>query len=96
MKEGFEQRLEALQGRKDNMVTIAELGIDQIIVDEAQEFQKLFLSHFCWRSGSYREVRLCRAFRYLPEVCRKHGISGERLEHGRHPGGAVVEARRMS
>ena len=41
MKEGFEARLEALQGRKDNMVTIAELGIDQIIVDEAQEFRKL-------------------------------------------------------
>ncbi|MGE3738193.1 MAG: helicase-related protein [Geminicoccaceae bacterium] len=41
MKEGFEERLAALQSRKDNMVTIAELGIDQIIVDEAQEFRKL-------------------------------------------------------
>jgi len=41
MKEGFEERLAALQSRKDNMVTIAELGIDQIVVDEAQEFRKL-------------------------------------------------------
>ena len=27
--------------RKDDMLTIAEIGIDQIIVDEAQEFRKL-------------------------------------------------------
>ena len=31
----------ALAGRKDDMVTIAELGIDQLIVDEAHEFRKL-------------------------------------------------------
>lgn len=40
-KEALRMRLEALQGRKDNMVTIAEMGIDQIIVDEAQAFRKL-------------------------------------------------------
>ena len=41
MKEGHEARLEALAARKDDLLTIAELGIDQIIVDEAQEFRKL-------------------------------------------------------
>jgi N12 class adenine-specific DNA methylase/adenine-specific DNA methylase len=41
LKEGLKERLEALATRKDNLLTIAELGIDQIIVDEAQEFRKL-------------------------------------------------------
>ncbi|PWI49873.1 lactate dehydrogenase [Rhizobium phaseoli] len=41
MKEGHKERLEALSIRKDDLLTISELGIDQIIVDEAQEFRKL-------------------------------------------------------
>ncbi|MCW2286321.1 N12 class adenine-specific DNA methylase/adenine-specific DNA methylase [Rhodoblastus acidophilus] len=41
MKEGIEAKLEALQSRKDDMLTIAEIGVDQIIVDEMQEFRKL-------------------------------------------------------
>jgi N12 class adenine-specific DNA methylase/adenine-specific DNA methylase len=41
MKEGHAARLEALKSRKDDLLTISELGIDQIIVDEAQEFRKL-------------------------------------------------------
>ncbi|MDQ0563023.1 N12 class adenine-specific DNA methylase/adenine-specific DNA methylase [Rhizobium mesoamericanum] len=41
LKEGLEERLEALSTRKDDLLTIAELGVDQIIVDEAQEFRKL-------------------------------------------------------
>ena len=41
MKEKLEAKLEALATRKDNMLTIAEMGIDQIVVDEAQEFRKL-------------------------------------------------------
>jgi N12 class adenine-specific DNA methylase len=40
-KEALRMRYEALRGRKDDMVTIAEMGIDQIIVDEAQNFRKL-------------------------------------------------------
>jgi N12 class adenine-specific DNA methylase len=40
-KEALRMRCEALRGRKDDMVTIAEMGIDQIIVDEAQNFRKL-------------------------------------------------------
>ena len=41
LKEGLEERLEALRSRKDDMLTIDEIGIDQLIVDEAQEFRKL-------------------------------------------------------
>ncbi|MFC5386998.1 Eco57I restriction-modification methylase domain-containing protein [Aquamicrobium segne] len=41
LKEGLKERLENLATRKDDLLTISEIGIDQIIVDEAQEFRKL-------------------------------------------------------
>lgn len=41
MKERFENRLEMLSSRKDDFLDIADLGIDQIVVDEAHEFRKL-------------------------------------------------------
>ncbi|KJF65685.1 lactate dehydrogenase [Rhizobium nepotum] len=41
LKEGLQERLEALATRKDDLLTISEIGIDQIVVDEAQEFRKL-------------------------------------------------------
>jgi N12 class adenine-specific DNA methylase len=41
MKEGFEAKLESLGTQTDDFLTISEIGIDQIIVDEAQEFRKL-------------------------------------------------------
>ena len=41
LKEGLQERLEALATRKDDLLTIAEIGVDQIVVDEAQEFRKL-------------------------------------------------------
>jgi N12 class adenine-specific DNA methylase len=41
MKEKLGEKLAALKGRRDDMVTLEEIGIDQIIVDEAQEFRKL-------------------------------------------------------
>ncbi len=41
LKEGLKERLEGLATRKDDLLTISEIGIDQIIVDEAQEFRKL-------------------------------------------------------
>lgn len=41
LKEGLKERLEALTTRKDDLLTISEIGVDQIIVDEAQEFRKL-------------------------------------------------------
>ncbi|UWU26202.1 N-6 DNA methylase (plasmid) [Rhizobium sp. CB3060] len=41
LKEGLEERLQALSTRKDDLLTISEVGVDQIVVDEAQEFRKL-------------------------------------------------------
>ncbi|WP_027582178.1 DEAD/DEAH box helicase family protein [Bradyrhizobium sp. Ai1a-2] len=41
LKEGLHERLESLSTRKDDLLTISEMGVDQIIVDEAQEFRKL-------------------------------------------------------
>jgi len=41
LKEGLQERLIALSTRQDDLLTIAEIGIDQILVDEAQEFRKL-------------------------------------------------------
>ena len=41
LKEGLQRRLENLRARKDDLVHIGEIGIDQIIVDEAQQFRKL-------------------------------------------------------
>ncbi|ACB97283.1 helicase-related protein [Beijerinckia indica] len=40
-KECFEKQLKELQSTKDDLLTIGEIGVDQIIVDEAQEFRKL-------------------------------------------------------
>ena len=37
----MKERLEALSTRKDDLLTLSEIGVDQIIVDEAQEFRKL-------------------------------------------------------
>lgn len=41
LKEGLEERLHAFSTRKDDLLTISEIGVDQIIVDEAQEYRKL-------------------------------------------------------
>ncbi|MEO4044908.1 DEAD/DEAH box helicase family protein [Hoeflea sp. CAU 1731] len=41
LKEGMKDRLESLATVKDDLLTISEIGVDQIIVDEAQEFRKL-------------------------------------------------------
>lgn len=41
LKEGLKERLEGLATRKDDLLTISEIGVDQVIVDEAQEFRKL-------------------------------------------------------
>ncbi|RWA75286.1 MAG: lactate dehydrogenase [Mesorhizobium sp.] len=41
LKEGLKEQLESLATRKDGLLTISEIGVDQIIVDEAQEFRKL-------------------------------------------------------
>jgi N12 class adenine-specific DNA methylase len=43
-KEGFEARLESLSSTKDDLLTISEIGVDHLVVDEAQEFRKLAFS----------------------------------------------------
>lgn len=43
-REALRRRYEALRGRKDDMVTLKEIGIDQLIVDEAHQFRKLDFS----------------------------------------------------
>ncbi len=53
LKEGFEERLDRLSSRKDDVVTIAEIGVDQIVVDEAQEFRKL---SFATNMGTLRGI----------------------------------------
>ena len=41
MREKLSERMEAIADRRDDMLTLEEIGIDQVIVDEAQEFRKL-------------------------------------------------------
>lgn len=41
IKEGFEEKLENLKNAKDDLLTLGEIGVDQLIVDEAHEFRKL-------------------------------------------------------
>ena len=41
MKEKLTERLDAIKNRRDDMLTLEEIGIDQLIVDEAQQFRKL-------------------------------------------------------
>ncbi len=40
-KEKFRASLDALKSRKDDLLTLSEIGINHIVVDEAQEFRKL-------------------------------------------------------
>lgn len=52
LKEGLQERLEALVTRKDDLLTTSEIGVDQIIVDEEQEFRKLsFATNMSTRKG---------------------------------------------
>ncbi|WP_136661417.1 DEAD/DEAH box helicase family protein [Nitratireductor sp. XY-223] len=41
LNEGLKDRLESLATDKDDLLTISEIGVDQILVDEAQAFRKL-------------------------------------------------------
>ena len=83
MKEKLTEKLEALKGRRDDMLTLEEIGVDQIIVDEAQEFRKL--SYATNRTnlkgvdpdGSQRAWDLFVKTRYLD---------------GKNPGRALIQA----
>ena len=43
-KEILEERLKNLKNSKDDLLTLSEMGIDQIVIDEAHEFRKLSFS----------------------------------------------------
>ena len=68
MKEKLGERLEALKSRRDDMLTIEEIGIDQIIVDEAQEFRKLSLRHQPGQPEGRRSGRLAAGLGPVREV----------------------------
>lgn len=53
MKEALEEKFEALKARKDDLLHIGEIGIDQILVDEAQQFRKL---SFATNQGNLKGV----------------------------------------
>ncbi|UXC92947.1 hypothetical protein EGM87_21850 [Sphingobium sp. RSMS] len=74
LKEGLKRRLESLQARKDDLVHIGEIGIDQILVDEAQQFRKLTFATNLGElkgvdpEGSQRAWDLYVKSRYLADV----------------------------
>lgn len=81
-KERLEQNLESLRGRKDDMVTIADMGVDQIIVDEAQNFRKLF---FTTNSGGIKGVDPAGSQRAWDLY-----VKGRYIAEERRPGRALV------
>ena len=89
MKEKLAEKLAAMQGRRDDMVTLEEIGIDQIIVDEAQEFRKLSFATNQVNlkgvdpEGSQRAWDLFVKVRYLDR--KRHG-------RGEQPGRALIQA----
>ena len=89
LKEGLKERLDALATRKDDLLTISEIGIDQIIVDEAQEFRKLsFATNMSTLEGRRSERLAAR----LGPVCevplrrdeKPRPRAGARFRHADH------------
>ncbi len=81
MKEGMMEKLRALQTRKDDLLTIAEIGIDQLLVDEAQQFRyvqdAVMYSSLPTRAttvGSYGPESRNRS----PPCCQLPGDAGQR------------------
>ena len=93
MKEKLAARLEAIKDRRDDMLTIEEIGIDQVIVDEAQEFRKLsFATNRTTLKGvdpdgSQRSWDLFVKARYLdheePRPCADPGLGHAHHQHAR-------------
>ena len=67
-KELLVAKLEALATAKDDMLTISEIGVDQIVVDEAQEFRKLSLPDQHERAEGRRPQRLAARLGPLRQV----------------------------
>ncbi|GJD85455.1 hypothetical protein HPGCJGGD_3344 [Methylobacterium haplocladii] len=87
MKEGFEKKLNLLSDRKDDFLTLSEIGIDQIIPDEAHEYRKLsFTSSMSTLKGIdpngsqlswdlYAKIRFVRALR-----AERAGVAAEAVD----------------
>jgi len=82
-KEKLGEKLAALRGRRDDMVTLEEIGIDQIIVDEAQEFRKL---SFATNQANLKGVDLDGSQRAWDLFVKARFLEGKR------PGRALIQA----
>lgn len=61
LKEGLQAELEALAARKDDLLTLGEIGVDHIVVDEASEFRKIgFPTRMVGLKGITRKARSAR------------------------------------
>ena len=83
MKERLGERLEAIKVRRDDMLTIEEMGVDQVLVDEAQEFRKL---SFATNRGTLKGVAAEGSQRAWDLFVKT------RFVERRNPGRALVQA----
>jgi N12 class adenine-specific DNA methylase/predicted RNA methylase len=83
IKERLSERLESIKDRRDDMVTIEEIGIDQIVVDEAQEFRKLA---FATNRLNLKGRRCARLAARLGSLCQGPLHRGEKTAPGIDPG----------
>ena len=89
-KKSLEARLEKLQaeGRKDDVVTFEQLGVDRLFVDEAHNYKNLFLyTKNAQRGGPLYDGRaeILGYVRQVPLHGRDHRQPGRHLCH-RHAG----------
>jgi len=83
MKEGMEEKLKGLSTTKDDLVHLGEIGIDQILVDEGQQFRKL---SFATNQSDLKGIDglvtvLCRCiegFKLASGEARNHGCDAHR------------------
>jgi N12 class adenine-specific DNA methylase len=99
MKEMMEAKLEGLATLKDDLLHLGELGIDQILVDEAQQFRKLSFAtnqgdlKGVAPEGSQRAWDLFVKARYLERVqSRPRAGAGLWKPHHEHAGRTLLRA----
>jgi len=88
-KEKLAEKLAALKGKRDDMVTLEEIGIDQIIVDEAQEFRKL---SFATNQVNLKGVDPDGSQRAWDLFVKSRFLDRKRSDHPGHPGRALIQA----
>lgn len=88
-KEKLAEKLAALKGKRDDMVTLEEIGIDQIIVDEAQEFRKL---SFTTNQVNLKGVDPDGSQRAWDLFVKSRFLDRKRSDRPGHPGRALIQA----